>query len=224
MNIPQVVQSMHAYLRVHHLLSLPPPVPAVVEYMVALVRACAWWVSVSVSVCVTPHAMSFPQRRYTPTKQKKPYLGTCISISRRPIIQLPTIETYSVGKSDHQKHKFLIIYSRTGKNLTSSHLTSIKKNKTLSPLISSYPRVTHTHTHTQKSKEFLPHPSFYASRISQCCETSIMPLPAGLRKSVQKNLPTLPKVGSESPFLSRIWGFVCTYLGMYVRMYVCNLL
>lgn len=120
MNIPQVVQSMHAYLRVHHLLSLPPPVPAVVGYMVALVRACAWWVSVSVSVCVTPHAMSFPQRRYTPTKHT---LGTCISISRRPIIQLPTIETYSLGKPDHQKHKFLIIYSRTGKpHLISPHL------------------------------------------------------------------------------------------------------
>lgn len=156
--------------------------------MVALVRACAWWVSVSVSVCVTPHAMSFPQRSYTPTKHT---LGTCTSISRRPIIQLPTIETYSLGKSDHQKHKFLIIYSRTGKNLTSSHLTSIKKNKTLSPLISSYPRV--TPTHTQKSKESPPpSPSFYASRISQCCETSIMPLPAGLRKECTEKSTYLP--------------------------------
>lgn len=147
---------------------------------------CMVGVCVCVCVCDTPcHAFSS-----TKLHSNKTYLlGTCISISRRPIIQLPTIETYSLGKSDYQKHKFLIIYSRTGKNLTSSHLTSIKKNKTLSPLISSYPRVTHTHTHTQKSKESPPPPSFYASRISQCCETSC-PCLLGWEKRVQQNLPT----------------------------------
>lgn len=119
---------------------------------------CMVGVCVCVCVCDTPCHV-FSSTKVHSNKTKKPYLGTCISISRRPIIQPPTIETsYSLGKSDHQKHKFLIIYSRTGKNLTSSHLTSIKKNKTLSPLISSYPRVTHTHTHTQKSKESPPPP------------------------------------------------------------------
>lgn len=105
---------------------------------------CMVGVCVCVCVCDTPcHVFSSTKVHSNKTKHT---LGTCISISRRPIIQPPTIETsYSLGKSDHQKHKFLIIYSRTGKNLTSSHLTSIKKNKTLSPLISSYPRVTHTH-------------------------------------------------------------------------------
>lgn len=106
---------------------------------------CMVGVCVCVCVCDTPcHAFSS-----TKVHSNKTYLlGTCISISRRPIIQLPTIETYPLGKSDHQKHKFLIIYSRTGNNLTSPLSRKIKPYLHLSLPT----RVSHTHTHTKEQR------------------------------------------------------------------------